>query len=123
MSVTDGGPNPIARTKLTPEDGRGQWVLNLLLDRAFERPCPIDRIVPRFTEEVPSLVVERELDIALEETLAQIAQLNVHDRADLLIAERLEHHDVVDPVDEFRPEGLLDDLHHGVLHALIGSVR
>ena len=44
-------------------------------------------------------------------------------RADLLGAQRMEHHDVVDAVDELGPEVLLHDLHHRGLHARVVASR
>ncbi len=45
-------------------------------------------------------------DIALRQALAQPAELDIDDGSNLLAAERMEHHDLVDPIDEFRPEML-----------------
>ena len=45
-------------------------------------------------------------DIALRQPLPQASQLDIDDGPNLLAAQRMEHHDLIDPVDEFRPEML-----------------
>ncbi len=66
-------------------------------------------------------LIELQLDIPLGQPLAQVRQLDVHDGAQLVPAQRMEHHDVVDAVDELRPEVLLHDLQHRCF--IFGVVR
>src|ERR1700674_1773894 len=96
--------------KLSLQDLLRQGILDLLLDGALQRPCAVHRIEAGIPEEVAGAVVEREIHVALNQALAQVEELDVDDRADLACAERMEDHDVVDAVDELRPEALLHDL-------------
>src|SRR6185312_1251277 len=109
----------IARPELAAQNPLRQRVLHLLLDGTLQRPGAVHRVEPGLAEQVARLVIERELDVPFEQALAQVLELDVDDAADLLHAERAEHDDVVDAVDELRPEVLLHDLHDGRLHLLI----
>ena len=53
------------------------------------------------------------------QAIVQIAELDIHDLADVLPAERMENDDVVHAVDEFGPEMRPDDVHHGGFHLLV----
>jgi hypothetical protein len=44
------------------------------------------------------------MQLSLVQPSLQPAELDVHDLRDLLAAQRLEHHDLVHPVDELRAE-------------------
>src|ERR1700740_309702 len=108
--------DPVARHEFALQDTRRERVLDLLLDGALQRPRAVHRIEAGLAEQVARAVIERELDVALGQALAQVEQLDVDDGADLLGAEWMKHHDVVDAVDELGAEGLLYDLHHRTLH-------
>src|SRR5262249_30985145 len=112
LAVLDADADAVARHELALQDPLRQRALDLLLDGALQRPRPIHRIEAGFPQEVARRVIERQLHVALGQALAQVEQLDVDDGADLARAERVEHHDVVDAVDELRPETLLHDLHH-----------
>src|SRR5512138_96514 len=72
-----------ARPELALEDPLRQRVLHLLLDGPLQRPRAVHRIEAGFAEQVARGVVERQVDVALREAAAQVAQLDVHDRAQL----------------------------------------
>lgn len=50
----------------------------------------------------------------------QALQLDARDRLDLRLVQRMEHHDVVEPVDEFWAEVRLHHAHHRRLHLRVG---
>jgi hypothetical protein len=54
--------------------------------------------------------------IAIEQPAPEVRELDVHDGADLRRAQRMEHADVVDAVDELGPEVLLHHFHDRGLH-------
>src|SRR5687767_12490494 len=89
--------DPAAGPEVTARDALGEWVFQLLLNRPFQRPRAIHRIESRLREAIDRGLIERQLDIALAQTTAQISQLNVDDRTQLLPAERMEHDQVVYP--------------------------
>ena len=55
----------------------------------------------------------------LLEQLRHVAQLDIHDLGQVLTPQRVEDHDLVEPVDELRPEMTPDDLHDSVFHLVI----
>src|SRR5579862_8025363 len=117
LTLAHAHTNQVAGYELTLENPRGERILDLLLNRALERPSAIDRIEPGLAEEVTRLVIELQVHVALDQSLAQIGELDIHDLADLLGPERMKHDDIVDAIDELGPETLLDDLHDGSTHA------
>src|SRR5919204_627139 len=107
------------------EDRHRQLVDQALLDHALERAGAVGRVVAHVAEQRPRGVGELDLDPALAHPAGQALDLQVDDLADLLARERLELHDVVEPVDELGLELGLDPRapagnvrghdHHGVL--------
>src|SRR5690606_40259751 len=94
----------VARPELCAQDPLGQRILDLLLDRPLQRPRTIDRVVARLRQPIERRVLELEANIPVRETAAQVLELDVDDPPDVLRLERVEHDDVVDPVDELRTE-------------------
>ena len=98
----------VARRILAAEDLLRERVLDLLLDRALQRPRAVDRIEARRRDGLQRRVGHREPDLELREPRLQRLQLDLRDRRDLRFAERMEHDDLVDPVHELGPEAGLD---------------
>ena len=111
--------DPIARLELAAEDLLRQRIFDLLLDRALERPRTVDRIEARLAEQSRAPVSSSSSMLRSSSRRRSSPELDLDDRADLLGAERMEHDDVIDAVDELRPEILLHDFHHRGLHALV----
>src|ERR1700680_4166524 len=105
--------------ELVAQDALRKRILDLLLDRALQRPRAVHRIEARLADQIARLVIQVELHIAIEHPPPQVVELDFHDRANLLGAQRMEHDDVVDAVDELGPEVLLHGLHHGSFHARV----
>src|SRR5580698_1738105 len=99
-AVPDTDPYRVPRREVAPQDVLRQRILDLLLDGPFQRPCTIDWVEPRLPEQVAGRLIQNDVQITVLQALAQVGQLDVHDLADLLGAERMEHDDVIDPVDE-----------------------
>jgi hypothetical protein len=51
-------------------------------------------------------------DLAVGEQLLQMPELDIDDLLHLVAPEPIEQNDLVQPVDEFRPERAAHDLHH-----------
>ena len=79
-------------------------VLDEPLDRALQRPRPERGIPALLGEELLRLVGDLELDAPLGKPLAQARELQLDDVRELLLRQRLERHDLVDAVQELRPE-------------------
>src|SRR4051794_30733040 len=69
------------RAELTAEDSLRERVFDLLLDRALKWSRPIHRIESRLSKLIHGRRVERELDVAIGQTLTQITELDIHDGA------------------------------------------
>ena len=110
----------IAIAEPAGQDRLRQRVLQLLLDRALERSRTVDRIEADVSEQLESLVAQFDADAALAQSLLQPAQLDPRDRLDLRLVQRVEDHDVVQPVDELRAEMRLHHAHHRGLHLDVG---
>src|ERR1700733_8913284 len=111
----------ITGREFAAQDLLRQRILDLGLNRALQGPRAVDGVEPRLPDAIARGVVEPQLDVALRETMTQPAELNIDDGADLLAPERVEHHDLVDSIDELGPEMLCEHLHHRALHR--GVVR
>jgi len=116
LAVLRGDADAVAGHELALQDAGGERIFDLLLYGALQRPCAVHRVEARLAQQVARRIVEGQVHVALGEALAQVQQLDVDDRAYLARAERVEHHDVVDAIDELRPEALLHHLHHRALH-------
>src|SRR5688500_6381355 len=103
-TVPRGDLDHVARCEIAHEDALRERVLELVLDRALQRPGAVHRIEPGFAELVARRIVEYQPDVALGQPLAQIADLYLDDAPDVLAAQGMEHDDLVDPVDELGTE-------------------
>src|SRR5262245_50619559 len=101
-----GDLQPAAGPELPFQDPLRERVFHLLLDGPLERTRPVHRIEASFAEQVARRVVEHQVDVALRQAPPQVAELDVDDRSQLVAAERMEHDDVVDAVDELGTEVL-----------------
>ena len=102
-------------------DGAGQdhlreRVLHRLLDHALQRPCAIGRIPALLGQPIARTGLERERDLALVQQLLQPLHLDVDDAPHLRLLEPVEQDDLVDPVQEFRPERRPHDGHDLIAH-------
>src|SRR5262245_48566037 len=115
----DDDADHVAGAEIAAQDTLCERILQLLLNRALQRPRPVDRIEARLREAIACGGVEHEADLPLGEPALQILELNVDDLADVLLLERMEHHNVVDAIDELRAEVLADDFHDLGFHARV----
>src|SRR5690606_392640 len=106
---SDADPHVIAIGNPACEDLFRQLVRDFLLKQALERACTERRIVTSIGEPVSSLVREMQMEVVgiLGNTLDS-CELDVHNSANLLLAERPEHDDLVDAVQELRTQALLE---------------
>src|SRR5690606_28211892 len=100
------------RLEVTTEDALGQGIFDPALDGALEWAGAVDGVVADGDEFFPRCVAQLQAQLALGQALAQTAQLDLRNATDLVLAKRLEHHHLVDPVDEFRAEVLTHRIHY-----------
>ncbi len=104
--------NGASRRKLAGEDRLGERVLHPLADSTLQRPCSVNRVKSGITKMIQRSRGEFESDLALFETLAKMLDLDLCNGVDLFAPQRMEHHDLVEAVDELGAKMAADDLHH-----------
>ena len=110
----------VAVADLAGEDLSREAVLDALLDDALQRSRAELRVVAFARERDGCRRRDTERDAARREALAQVAELDLDDAAELLARQRVEDHGLVDAVQELWPQVLLEDaahmrLDHGVV--------
>src|SRR6185503_7200208 len=109
----------VAGAEIAAQDTLRERILQLLLNRALQRPRPVDGVEAGLREPIARGGIERKLDLAVGEPPLQILELDIDDLAAVLLLERVEHDDVVNAVDELGAEVLADDFHDFGLHARV----
>ena len=113
--------NFFAVVHLAADNQPAESCFHLLLDRSFERPRAIDRIVASLHQMRPRLIRQRELNVAIRQTLAQARELDFHDLLQVLLIEGMEDNDLVDAVEKLRPETAAELVHHRILHVFVAA--
>src|SRR5258708_24236455 len=88
----------VLRREAAFEDALRERVLDLRLDRALERPRAVDRVEADLGELADRGVRDLEAEVHLRKPRLQRVELDARDRLDVLLGERVAHHDLVDPV-------------------------
>ena len=99
-------PNHVALPELALEQAQRERVLEQPLDRTLERSRTVGRVPACLGDQLACAVRQLEREAALGEPLVQPRELHPDDLAELLTRERLEHDDLVDPVQELGPEAI-----------------
>src|SRR5579863_5133024 len=95
-----------------------QRVLDQPLNRTLHRPRAVRRIVAFAEEQSFRRRSEVQFHLLLAEPLQQMPQLKVNDVLDLVLAQRTEQHDIINPVQELRTEDLAQG-RHGLFACLL----
>ena len=102
--------------ELAAEDEVGERVLDQALDRTAQRSCPHRRVVALLDEQLSGIVGELDDRSVFRHLLADALHQQVDDLEDLRALELVEDDDLVDAVQELRPEDLLELRHDPLLH-------
>ncbi len=94
------------------EQCQGQRILHHPLDRALQRPRTEGRVVAVANQHFLRLGGQREAQLSRPEHRIQLDQLQIDDLRDLLLAQGPEDHDVIDAIEELRPELLAQHAQH-----------
>src|SRR5665213_3693799 len=109
--------------ELAGQDLPGQRILEVADQRPLEGARPVLRVVPLVGQEGAGLGRQLEVEIAFAQQLAEPSQLEVDDAVDLVPTKRVKDDDVVEPVEELRPEGAAQLVHYFVARTEVGPVR
>ena len=93
------------------EDLGGERVLDQALDGALERAGPVGAVVAGFEDGLARGGGELDGDLAVGQQLVEVGEAKVDDVFELLFAERMEDHHVVDAVEELGAEVLAQHAH------------
>ena len=96
-------------------------VFDQVLDGPAERPGTVVGVVALVDQEVLGLVGEDQFQAAIGHPAADLGQLDVDDLLQVVLVERAEDDDVVEPVEELGPEVLLDGDLEPLLHLLVAA--
>ena len=111
----------VALAELALQHAHRQRVEHPALDGPLQRPRAIRRVVALCDQHVLRPVGQLDVDLAILEPLHEAAQLDVDDLPHLLARQRVEEDDLVDAVEELRPEVLAQRVHHLAPRALVQS--
>src|SRR5262249_47823449 len=92
----------------------GELVADGRLDQPAQRAGTVDRVVPVDRQPVLGRVADVQGQPTLGQPPGQVAELDVHNGLQLDAGQRVEHHDVVQPVEELRLEAAAYHRHHRV---------
>jgi hypothetical protein len=105
----------VVGTKASLENQPCHRVFDVLLNSALEGARAVERIKAHLGHLVERSIGDRERHLSSRQALLEPSELDTSDVPNVIPGQRMEHHDFVDPVDEFRPEMFTDLAHHGLL--------
>src|SRR6185312_14613181 len=115
--------NFISVVHLAFNDQAPQFRDNLLLDRALQWPCSIDRIITCLDEMRTRFIRQIQLDMAIGQVLAYVFHLNGDDLLQVFRFEAMEDNNFVYTVEKFRAEPSPQFTHYRLLHVVIAVSR
>src|SRR5687768_6272838 len=114
----------VAATEMAADELFRQWILNVTLNRAAQRPRAVRAVLAGHLDDpVDDLGGERNLQLAVDQVGVELGDEQAHDPPQVVVGERLEDDDLVDAVDELGIEGPLDLAEHHLRHALVDGAR
>src|SRR5690348_15041679 len=96
--------NVLAVANVAAKQPFREFVFQLALNRSLERTRAVNRLVPDPHNMSASCVRKLEGDLTIGQPLPQIAELYIHDLLQVFLSQRMEHDNLVDPIQKFRPE-------------------
>ncbi len=110
LPVDDDG---VAVDDLAGEDALRQPVADLALDEPAQRTGAVRRVESGERKPFAGRGADVQLEPAVVQPLTERLDLQLHDPGELVEAQRIEDHHVVEPVEELRPEVRVHGGHHG----------
>ena len=105
----------VAVVDLAGQQHAGQLVAHFGLHQPAQWTGAVRRIIPGVRQPFAGRRGDVQRDTPVGQALSHPGHLDVHDAAELLARERVEHDDVVQTVQELRLEVHVDGVHHGLL--------
>src|SRR5713101_2522285 len=108
-----------AVANLSREQLASERRFQLALDYPLQRPRAVRRIVAVLGKVVTSPVRQVERDLSLFEPLTQPHELDIDNLAQFVAGQRMEHHNLIDAVQELRTEALPQNIERFLFHLLV----
>jgi hypothetical protein len=118
-SAVDVHHDDLTGGQLAVEDLLRQRVLDLALDGPAQRPGTQHRVEPAVRQQLLGVLRDLQRHVLVRQLALHAGDHEVDDLDDLVLGQLVEHDDVVDAVEELRPEVLLELLVDLVLHPLV----
>ena len=104
------------------EDFLGQRVFQIALDRAAHWPGAVNRVVTLLDQEILCLLVELKLNVLPSQSFHDLLHFEVQNLDQVRLVQRAENDDIVQSIQEFRPESFLGVVQNFLLHPLIARL-
>src|SRR5713101_3952082 len=111
--------DPGAVGELAAHDGLRERILDFFLDGPPQLPRPEGGVKALLHEEIQGALRGLELDALVRDLGIDAGQHEADDGRDVFPRQRVEHDDVVDPIDELRAEGALELVEDLFLHLVV----
>src|SRR5262245_54389669 len=110
--------NSIAFSKIALENFDGQRILDQSLDRSFQRPRAVNRVITLVGKQCFGLIGNIKDHFSARQVLTQPPELDLDNRLDFLAAQAVEDNNLIDSIQEFRLESVAQRRHDLPLHFL-----
>src|SRR5437868_6560326 len=105
---------------MTTDELFRERIFDVALNGAAQRSSAVRAILAgHFDNPIDDFRGERDAQLSIDQVGVELRDEQPHDLPQVLVAERLEHDDLVDAVDELRVERALDLSEHHVRYALV----
>src|SRR5215475_13594768 len=109
----------IAFSKISLENFDGQRILDQSLDRSFQRPRAINRVITLVGKQCFGPIGNIKDHFSARQVLTQPPELDLDNRLDFLAAQVVEDNNLIDSIQEFRLEGVAQRRHDLPLHFFV----
>src|SRR3546814_4711298 len=123
MRISDWSSDVCASDLIVTHDHVSERVLQIFLHGPLQWSRAINRIVADAAEPCSCAIGQVQRDLAVLEQVLNAADLNVHDGPHVLSSQAVEQYDLVQAVEELRPEMGTDNLHYMRFHIDRKSTR
>src|SRR5262245_186771 len=108
LALVDAYEDAPTLEQFSADDPLRDDVLNMPLDQPLDGSRTVPRIVLFLQNPVDGVGLQHDLESCLLQLLVQLTHFLVHNSTEMLLTERVEDDHLVEPVQEFWVEGLLD---------------
>src|SRR6266511_314732 len=119
LVVGDRNLDRIVLMQVSAQDLFGKRIFQVTLDRTAHRARAINWVVTLLDEEILRFFVELDLDILSLQSIHDLPHFEIQDQDQVRLVQGAEDNDIIQAVQELRPESLLGVVENPVAHLLI----